>query len=85
MKPTPPVVRCKQQGGPQVPKPPLADEWIDWLPAVPAAGIEATAVLSKAAATWIIETAGVLRTEKGLRKVEHDCLDQLEKEDLIQQ
>ena len=85
MKPTPPVVRCKQQDGPQIPKPPLADEWIAWTPPVTAAGIEAMAVLSEAAVTWIVEAAGVVRTEKGLRKVEHDCLDKLEKEGLIQQ
>lgn len=83
MKPTPPVVRCKSQPGPLVQTQPAADEWVEYVPVLGnAAGM---ARLSKAAVDWINSTLAVVKVEKGLRKTEHDCLDKLEKEGLIQQ
>lgn len=67
-----------------MPQEPAANEWITWLPATTAtpAGM---AVLSEKAASWIIDVLGIVQQEKGLRKVEHDCLDNAEKKGLIQQ
>jgi hypothetical protein len=79
-----PEVRCKQPAGRDVPPEPKADEWVDWLPPTTSAPA-GVAVLSKAAAEWIVDVLGVVRQEKGLRKVEHDCLDAAEKKGLIQQ
>jgi len=42
-------------------------------------------VLSRKAALWVNDVLGILRVEKGLRGVEHDCLDKLEKKGLITQ
>jgi hypothetical protein len=45
----------------------------------------AYARLSEAAVNWIGELLGALKKERGLRKVEHECLDAAEKKGLIQQ
>jgi len=82
VKPTPPEVRCKQPDGPDVKTAPRSDQWIEWLPGLNGPGI---ARLSEKAAAWIADTLGVVRTEKGLRKVEHDCLDKLDDKGLITQ
>jgi hypothetical protein len=46
---------------------------------------QAAARLSEAAATWIADLLGIVTTERGLRKVEHACLDRHEAEGLIRQ
>jgi hypothetical protein len=43
------------------------------------------AVLSEQAVLWVIDAATVVRKLRGLRQVEHDCLDEAEKKGLIQQ
>lgn len=82
--PTTPEVRCKQPAGRAVPAEPAASEWIAWLPATTQFP-NGVAVLSEKAAAWIVDVLGVVQQEKGLRKVEHDCLDNAEKKGLIQQ
>lgn len=82
VKPTPPEVRCKQPAGPDVKALPRSDQWVEWLPSLEGPGV---ARLSEKAAAWIADTLGVVRQEKGLRKVEHDCLDALDKKGLITQ
>lgn len=83
VKPTPPEIRCKQPDGPDVKPAPRSDQWVEWVPAL--AGGPGAARLSKKAADWIADLLGVVRQEKGLRKVEHDCLDKSEKKGLITQ
>lgn len=84
VEPTPPEVRCKQQSAPAVPRAPRGNEWIDWTP--PAVGkTQGAARLSRKAVLWIAETMGVVEKLRGLRTVEHDCLDELEKRGLITQ
>lgn len=85
MKPTPPAVRCKAQDGPAVRPAPAAAAWVEWLPPKPTEGGPGVARLSEAAARWVNDTLKVVTTEKGLRKAEHECLDKLEREGLIQQ
>ncbi len=86
VRPTPPVVSCKQPAGPDIPPAPREDEWIEFIP--PLAGVsgaQGVARLSERAVTWIIEAVTVTRKEKALRKIEHDCLDEAEKQGLIRQ
>lgn len=81
---TPPEVRCKQQDAPAVPRAPRGNEWIDWTP--PGLGeTQGAARLSRKAALWIAETMAVVEKLRGLRTVEHTCLDELEKRGLITQ
>jgi hypothetical protein len=54
------------------------------MPPLPGAALGA-AVLSERAVVWIIDATTVVRKLRGLRKVEHDCLDEAEKKGLIQQ
>jgi hypothetical protein len=80
----PPEVRCKQQDAPAVPRAPRGNEWIDWTP--PGLGeTQGAARLSRKAALWIAETMAVVEKLRGLRTVEHTCLDELEKRGLITQ
>jgi len=67
-----------------VPNAPRSDEWVDWVPPFPGE-TQGVAVLSRKAALWVNDVLGILRVEKGLRGVEHDCLDKLEKKGLITQ
>ena len=84
VEPTPPEVRCKQQDAPAVPRAPRGNEWIDWTP--PGLGeTQGAARLSRKAALWIAETMAVVEKLRGLRTVEHTCLDELEKRGLITQ
>ena len=82
--PTPPEVRCKQQAAPEVRRAPRDSEWIDWTPPKPGEG-QGAARLSRKAALWIAEVLGVVEKQRGLRAVEHNCLDALEKRGLITQ
>jgi hypothetical protein len=84
VQPVIPEVRCKQKPGKAVPALPRDDEWVEWAPPAPG---EKTGMarLSEKAVNWITETLGVVREEKGLRKIEHECLDNAEKKKLIQQ
>jgi hypothetical protein len=84
VKPTPPRVSCKQQAAPDVKPAPRKSEWVEWLPPRPGEQ-QGTARLSEKAALWIADTLGVVDTLRGLRKVEHGCLDEAEKKGLIQQ
>lgn len=84
VEPTPPEVRCKQQDAPLVPRAPRDSEWVDWTPPRPGE-TQGAARLSRKAALWIAEVLGVVEKQRGLRAVEHDCLDALEKRGLITQ
>lgn len=81
---TPPEVRCKQQDAPAVSRAPRGDEWIDWTPPKPGE-TQGAARLSRKAALWVAEVLGVTEKLRGLRTVEHKCLDDLEKKGLITQ
>ena len=81
---SPPEVRCKQQAAPQVPRAPRSDQWIEWAPPAPGEA-QGAARLSRRASLWIAETLTVLEKLRGLRAVEHGCLDELEKRGLITQ
>jgi hypothetical protein len=84
VKPTPPEVRCKQEGAQIVPGAPRAGEWVAWIP--PSTGSPVgVALLSERAATWIAEILGLLKTERDLRQIEHKCLDEHEAKGLIRQ
>lgn len=84
VKPTAPQVRCKQQAAPGIHAAPRSDEWIESVPARPGASAEA-ARLSEKAVAWIVDTMGVVTKLRGLREVEHACLDEAEKKGLIRQ
>ncbi len=84
VKPETPEVRCKQPAVAPIPQPPRADQWVEWLPPV-AGAQQGTARLSETAARWIIETLAVAGKLRGLRAVEHDCLDAAEEAGLIRQ
>lgn len=84
VKPTPPRVSCKQQDVEAVRPAPRKDEWVEWLPPRPGEQ-QGVARLSEKAALWIADVLGVTDKLRGLRKVEHDCLDEAEKKGLIQQ
>ena len=84
VEPTPPEVRCKQQDAPAVSRAPRGDEWIDWTPPKPGE-TQGAARLSRKAALWVAEVLGVTEKLRGLRTVEHKCLDDLEKKGLITQ
>ena len=81
---TPPEVRCKQQDAPAVPRAPRDSEWIEWTPPQPGKA-QGDARLSRKAVLWIAEALGVTEKLRGLRAVEHNCLDELEKRGLITQ
>lgn len=81
---SPPEVRCKQQDAPAVPRAPRGNEWIDWTPPKPGE-TQGAARLSRKAALWVAEVLGVTEKLRGLRTVEHKCLDDLEKKGLITQ
>ncbi len=76
-------VRCKQPATPPIPAAPDAANWIDCSP-VPGSSIPACR-LSETASEWIAELLGIVTKERKLRKVEHQCLDDAEKQGLIQQ
>lgn len=84
VQPAIPEVRCKQPAGRVVQPMPKDDEWVQWLPAPPGEA-RGVARLSERAVTWILDTLAVVQQEKGLRKVEHDCLDNAEQKKLIRQ
>lgn len=90
VRPTPtveaasPEVRCKQPPTAPVPAAPRKDKWIEWRPPLPGEK-QGVARLSEAAARWIVDVLGIAEKEKGLRAVEHKCLDDLEKQGLITQ
>ncbi len=84
VEPTPPEVRCKQQEGPQVPRAPRADAWVEWAPPQPGEE-QGAARLSRQAVEWISAVLAAVRVERGLRQAEHDCLDRLEERGLITQ
>lgn len=67
-----------------VPRAPRGDEWIEWSPPKPGE-TQGAARLSRKAALWIAEALGVSEKLRGLRAVEHNCLDELEKRGLITQ
>lgn len=77
-------MRCKQQAAPQVPRAPRSDQWIEWAPPAPGEA-QGAARLSRRASLWIAETLAVIEKLRGLRTVEHGCLDELEKRGLITQ
>lgn len=81
----PPEVRCKQEDDPDVSPAPREDEWIDYTPPRPGESGPGATRLSEAAVAWILDAMGVVRKQKGLRKVEHNCLDESEKKGLIRQ
>ena len=82
--PTPPEVRCKQPASPPIPAAPRKDKWLEWLPPLPGEK-QGVARLSESAARWIVDVLGVAEKREGLRNVEHECLDALEKKGLITQ
>ena len=67
-----------------VPRAPRGGEWVEWLPPRPGE-TQGTARLSRKAALWIAEALGVSEKLRGLRSIEHKCLDDLEKRGLITQ
>lgn len=77
-------MRCKQQAAPQVPRAPRSDQWVEWAPPAPGEA-QGAARLSRRASLWIAETLAVIEKLRGLRTVEHGCLDELEKRGLITQ
>ncbi len=81
MKPTPPRVDCKQQATPDISPAPRAD---DWLSTVESAGGKVVR-LSEDAAKWVIQVLGIATQERQLRKIEHQCLDDLAKKKIIVQ
>lgn len=82
LKPEAPEVRCKQPLAPPAPPAPRSDEWVEWLPKVDGTG---TARLSEKAVAWTLDMYTTIRVLEGTRKIEHDCLDALEKKNLIRQ
>lgn len=84
VKPSIPEVRCKQQDAPDIAPAPRSDEWLEYVPEV-AGTTGGAARLSEKAVVWIIDTMGVVTKLRGLRAVEHECLDTAEKKGLIRQ
>lgn len=84
VKPIVPEVRCKQQAAPDISPAPRADEWIESVPAKPGEA-QGAARLSERAVIWIVDAMSVVTKLRGLREVEHKCLDTAEKEGLIRQ
>lgn len=78
------MVRCKQQDAPDLAPAPREDEWVQYVPPLPGFSLGA-AMLSERAVVWVIDAATVVRKLRGLRQVEHDCLDEAEKKGLIKQ
>lgn len=67
-----------------MPRAPRGDEWIEWSPPKPDEA-QGSARLSRKAALWIADVLGVAEKLRGLRSVEHECLDALERKGLITQ
>lgn len=67
-----------------MPVEPAADEWIEWNPPRPGKDV-GEARLSKRAVDFVLELLHVVRVKDGLRKTEHDCLDEHEARGLIRQ
>lgn len=84
VKASPPEVRCKQQDAPKVPSAPRSGQWVEWEPPAPGE-VQGAARLSRRASLWIAETLATIEKLRGLRAVEHRCLDELEKRGLITQ
>jgi hypothetical protein len=84
VKPTAPQVRCKQQAAPDIAPAPRSDEWIEYTPPKPGEP-QGAARLSERAVTWVIDAMAVVAKLRGLREVEHACLDDAEKKGLIRQ
>lgn len=86
VQPAIPEVRCKQPAGRSVAPLPKEDEWVEWVPPKPGSNDRTGAArLSERGVSWILDVLGVVQQEKGLRKVEHDCLDNAERRKLIRQ
>lgn len=68
-----------------VPVEPKADEWIEWIPPRPGSNSNGEARLSEKAVNFVLDLFNVVTVEKGLRKVEHECLDDHEAKGLIRQ
>jgi hypothetical protein len=77
LKPQPPQVRCQQPATPRTPPAPREDAWLEEAPE----GVR----LSQAAVNWIGQVLGLLAKERGLRAIEHTCLDGHEKAGHIRQ
>lgn len=84
VKPTAPQVRCKQQAAPDISPAPRSDEWIEYTPPKPGES-QGAARLSERAVVWIVDAMSVVTKLRGLRTVEHECLDEAEKKGLIRQ
>ena len=67
-----------------MPRAPHGNEWVEWTPQGPGE-TQGAARLSRKAALWIADVLGVTEKLRGLRAVEHNCLDELEKRGLITQ
>lgn len=67
-----------------MPRAPRSDQWVEWSPPSPG-GDQGAARLSRRATLWIAETLAVVEKLRGLRQVEHDCLDKLQQRGLITQ
>ena len=65
--PEPPIVACEQVGTGPVADPPI-DTTTSWLQDGPA---------------WAAGVLGLLREERSLRAIEHDCLDRLRGQSII--
>lgn len=81
----PPEVRCAQKTiDPLTPAAPRANEWVEWAPPLDQknAGV---ARLARKSLNWITDVLAVVETLRGVRKQEHDCLDELERKGLITQ
>ena len=57
---------------------------MEWLPPPPGQNV-GTARLSERASTWVVDLLATVEKLRGVRKVEHDCIDQLEEKGLISQ
>lgn len=84
VKPTIPEVRCQQADSPDIAPAPRPDEWIDYTPPMPGHA-QGSARLSERAVLWIVDVLGVVRKQRGLREIEHACLDDAEAKGLIRQ
>ncbi len=81
VKPTPPRVDCKQQATADISPAPRADQWLS----VEETNAAKVVRLSEAAAKWIVTALGIATQERKLRKIEHQCLDDLAEKKIIQQ
>lgn len=78
------MVRCKQPAVPADAPAPKAHQWVTFTPPKPGEQ-QGAARLSEQAVKWIVGILSSNRKLRGLRKVEHECLDEAEAKKLITQ